>query len=112
MVSAVHPFPCKKMKHLKVLAQVLETAGAFRLCWSPGGPRALVKYLRCFVNTHSVVAKLVSAQSAPSHRKCLLFLIHRGPVIKRDPNKLRMKMNFKAGDWTLKSYVYQIFLQK
>ncbi|XP_008758312.1 choline kinase alpha isoform X2 [Rattus norvegicus] len=82
------------MKYLKVSAQVLETAGAFRLRWSPGGPEALVKYLRCFVNTRSVVAKLVSAQSAPSHRKCLLFLIHRGPVIKRDPNKLRMKMNF------------------
>lgn len=60
-----------------------------------GGQKALVKELRCFVNTHSVVAKLVSAQCAPSHRKCLLFLIHRGPVIKRDPNKLRMKMNFK-----------------
>lgn len=47
------------------------------------------------MNTRSVVAKLVSAQCAPSHQKCLLFLIHRGPVIKRDPNKLRMKMNFK-----------------
>lgn len=42
-----------------------------------------------------VVAKLVSADCSPSHRKCLLFLIHRGPVIRRDPNKLRMKMNFK-----------------
>lgn len=42
-----------------------------------------------------VVAKLVSAQRSPSHRRCLLFLIHRGPVIRRDPNKLRMKMNFK-----------------
>lgn len=42
-----------------------------------------------------VVAKLASADCSPSHRKCLLFLIHRGPVIRRDPNKLRMKMNFK-----------------